>query len=159
MALLKKVFLIGLIGLLVGCGGGGSRSGGSLDGFLSSSDWVLSGNFYADRYIFRVTRNGNVTIDMTSNDFDTYLIVIDENSNVLEDDDSGAGENARLTFQAFAGETLEVRATSHFSQDGGAYRLSWSDGLVLDGELRGTAGSREKLAAPNVKPKAEAAQH
>jgi hypothetical protein len=153
MKLYKLIPLAAAV-FVVGCGGGGLGSGGSRDAVLSSSDWVLPGNFFADRYILRATDDMTVTIEMDSNDFDTYLVVIDEDNNVLEDDDSGPGVNSRVSFQAFAGEELEVRATSHFSDDTGAYRLRWSRGLRYESELRGRGDNSENLAAPKVKEKA-----
>src|SRR5687768_10583359 len=106
---------LGAAMLVAGCGGGGlfGGGGGSFNAALTQDDWVIGNGFYADRYLFRVRNTGNVVIDMESTCFDTYLIVIDEQNNVLEDDDSGPGSDARLSFQGFQGELLEVRATSY----------------------------------------------
>ena len=135
----KGLLAAALAGIAIaGCGGGGfNDNGGSLRGFLSSGDWIVGNGFYADRYIMRSTRTGDVSIDMSSNELDAYLVVIDEFGNSIEDDDSGPGSDAQLTFWAESGREYEVRATSFDAQDTGRYELFWSPGLRFSEELRG----------------------
>jgi hypothetical protein len=144
--------VVACLGLL-GCGGGNNDDGGSIRGFLSSSDWVVGNGFFADRYIFHATRDTTVRIDLTSNQFDAYLIVIDEFNNVLEDDDSGPGSDAMLEFFIQAGTEIEVRATSFEPGETGNYELFWSRGLRFDGELRGRSGEQGALSGPVPKGK------
>ena len=154
---LKHIFWTAALGAtLVGCGGGGGGiggDGGSLEGFLSTSDWVLGDGYYADRYVFTASRDGQVQVDMGSNQVDPYLVVLDEDGNYLEDDDAGPGDDARLLFDVIRGRQYEVRATTFDQYDTGDYDLFWSRGLVFDGELRGRGDNQERLRAPQVKPK------
>ena len=153
-----KLLLIGALGsslLVSGCGGGGGGGdGGDLQGFLSSEDWLLENEFYADRYVFRATRTTTVDVDMDSPDFDPYLMVEDEFGNVLEDDDSGPGDSAHISFTVTEGREYEVRATSFDAFDTGDYDLVWSRGLRLEGELRSRGKDTEKLPGPKIRKKA-----
>jgi hypothetical protein len=63
-------------------------------------------------------------IDLVSNDFDSFLRVLDKNGKELaSDDDSGGGLNARLTFTPPAAGTYRIVATS-LGAGTGAFTLS-----------------------------------
>lgn len=153
---LNILITLALVYFLAGCGGGGGQfgdNGGDLSGYISSDDWVLGDGYYADRYSFTASRDGWVQVDMTSGDLDPYLLVIDDQGNALEDDDSGNGDDARLEFYVYRGRDYEIRATTYDRYDTGKYHLYWSKNFVYQGELRGRAGEREQLPAPKLKPK------
>ena len=60
---------------------------------------------------------------MNSEEFDTYLVVLDTNGDVVvEDDDSGAGANAQV-FRAFAAGTYLIETSALESGLGGPYSL------------------------------------
>lgn len=147
------ISLLLVAALAIGCGGNGNKDGGSLNGRLEAGDWILNSNWYTDRYLLVGTRDGWVQVDLSSNDFDPYLIAINENNDVIEDDDSGPGNDARLEFYAYAGETYEIRATSYDAFDTGRYRLSWSRGLRLQGEIRGRSQGGEAISGSPIKRK------
>ena len=63
-------------------------------------------------------------IDLVSNDFDSYLRVLDKNGKELAfDDDSGGGRNARLTFTPPSPGVYRIVAAS-FNGNVGDFTLS-----------------------------------
>ena len=102
----------------------------SRTGSLSSSDCrdPRNSSAYADLYRFRVTSTAEVTIDLTSNDFDAFLRLLNANgSQISEDDDGGGNRNSRIA-QTLTPGTYQIVATIYggFSSAGGGYRLDIS---------------------------------
>ncbi len=95
-------------------------------GRLEPGDSVVGDDTFADVYIFRAPRDGEVTLDMRSGDFDAYVLVKDaEGATLATDDDGGDGTNARLTMQVRRGRTYRVYANSYGADRAtGTYRLS-----------------------------------
>jgi len=78
---------------------------------------------YADQYRLTVPARGTLTIDMRSDDVDSFLILMDSSRNPLaRDDDGGEGRNSRIT-QTVAPGTYIVIANSYGGQSQGAYTL------------------------------------
>ena len=94
-------------------------------GRLEAGDSVVGDSTYADVFTFRAPRDGDVTIDLRSGDFDSYLIVKDaEGSTMATDDDGGEGTNARVAMHVQRGQTYRVYANSYGAdRAGGMYRL------------------------------------
>lgn len=101
-------------------------------------------NRFKDDYILQSDATGQVQIDMTSSDFDTYVQIIDGRSQqvIAVNDDGGGGTNSRLTFTAQAEVDYIIRATSYGVFERGNYAL------------RAIAVSSSSPSAPN--PSAEA---
>ena len=95
------------------------------NGSLSASDCndpLDSGN-YADLFRFSLNSRSEITIDLTSSDYDTYLRLLDANGNRIEnDDDDGSGSNSRITRTLDPG-AYQIVATDYGSRDTGDYRL------------------------------------
>ncbi len=102
------------------------RAGATAVGRLEPGDSTVGDSTYADVFLFRPRTSGAVIIDLTSADFDAYLILQDATGHVLmTDDDSGTGSNARITYTVTAGRTYRILANSYGgSRDTGTYRLS-----------------------------------
>jgi hypothetical protein len=80
-------------------------------------------NAAAKMYLVKMTADKTYTIDMESEEFDTFLRLEDEKGKELaQDDDSGGDLNARLTFRAPASGTYRVIATS-FEGGTGPFQL------------------------------------
>ncbi len=126
--------------------GGGAQSGGTarvcpladlplnravsarLDGSDCRVRDILGGTdqAYADQYRVTVPARGTLTIDMRSDDVDSFLILMDSNRNQLaRDDDGGEGRNSRIT-QAVGPGTYLVIANSYGGQSQGAYTVQAS---------------------------------
>lgn len=102
--------------------------GQPLDGVLSSQDTRLEDGSYARCHDFAPPANQAVTIDMTSSDVDSYLMIFsggcrDLGDRLAADDDSGGALNARIT-GTFAGPLVGVIANTVAADSTGAYRLS-----------------------------------
>lgn len=99
--------------------------GATVDGELTSGDGKSEGDRPADAYRFEGREGQRVRIDMTSDDFDTFLELFDENRVSLASDDDGGpeGTNSRLTFTLPRTGSYIVEARS-FSDGTGDYRLS-----------------------------------
>lgn len=99
--------------------------GATVSGELTESDGKSAGDTPADAWRFEGREGQRVRIDMTSDDFDTYLELFDENRVSLDEDDDGGpeGTNSRMTFTLprTGSYIIEARA---FSEATGAYSLS-----------------------------------
>ncbi|NBB65677.1 peptidase [Pseudomonas sp. ODNR1LW] len=94
--------------------------GDSLDGALNDQAGTNDEGQRAEFYQFTATAGQRVAIEMSSNDFDTYLTLrrVSDNSVVAEDDDgAGSGTDSRIaqTLEAAGDYIIEARA---FSGDG-----------------------------------------
>ena len=102
--------------------------GGSVEGALAEGDGRGAGGEIADAYRFSGQEGQRIRIDMSSDEFDTYVELFDANHVSLAQDDDGApeGTNSRLTFTlpSTGAYFIEARA---FSEATGAYSLSVSE--------------------------------
>ena len=105
--------------------------GGEVRGTLSSSDMVSARDNYLDAWSLEGRAGGEVTIDLVSEGFDTYLYLVGPGLDAtLADDDSGAGCNSRITFTFLENGTFSVVASSSVSGETGVYSLSVSDRIA-----------------------------
>jgi hypothetical protein len=73
--------------------------GQQLQGRLEPGDQQMQDSTFADVWMFQGTAGQTITIDLTSDQFDSYLQLLDASQNRLaEDDDSGGNLNARVTY-------------------------------------------------------------
>lgn len=71
----------------------------SESGTLNLQDNRLTDNSLYDQYLFRGQQGQNVTISLTSEDFDAYLLLIDEQGNKIAENDDIAQNNSNATIQ------------------------------------------------------------
>jgi hypothetical protein len=72
--------------------------GQTLRGRLETGDQTMADGTFADIWQFQGNAGQTVTIDVRSDEFDTYMQLLDASGNKLgEDDDSGGNLNSRLT--------------------------------------------------------------
>lgn len=123
--------LLFVLTVLLGCGGGGGGSKAtSTKGALAAGDSVANNRYY-DGYLLRATESGPMSIGLESTAFDPYLGLGDEFGNLIdEDDDSGTGLNALITYNTGYDEEYIVVVTSALSAQTGSYRFAWSDNLI-----------------------------
>jgi len=99
---------------------------GSTEGILEEAD---ANNFseYSDYYRLSGLEAGDeVNIEMTSEDFDTYLYLIDADAEIYLDanDDAPDISRSEINFTAEDGVTYWVEVTSFSGQEAGSYNLS-----------------------------------
>lgn len=126
--LLLFLFL-GLGGALTGCDSGDADDDGgvlgvgdSVTGTLTSDDPVCDNSRRCDRYTLEVNETRDVTISLSSDDFDTYLYLYRGDDRVALDDDGGSGLNSEIEERLTAG-LYEIRASQFSSNDLGDYLL------------------------------------
>jgi len=107
-------------------------------GTLASDDDTLQNYGYADRYVFAATSGQNAIIDLSSDDFDTYLLLRTPSGKELSNDDfEGRTDRSLLTIEAPETGEYEIVVSSFMSDESGDYSLS----LTLD-ENSDTPGTR-----------------
>ncbi len=114
-------------GLQLAAGRGGEiHDGETVVGRLEPGDSVMGDGTWADVWTFRADREGDLVIEMSSRDFDAYLIARDSEGQILgTDDDGGSGTDSRLTVRVQAGRTYRVYANSYGEEpSSGLYRVS-----------------------------------
>ena len=105
--------------------------GQTIEGSLAAGDAasVFRTGSNADCYTFSATAGDAIAISMNSDDFDTYLYLIDPSGQELtSNDDGGDGTNSRIpgsgTTTIPATGDYSIEATSFFSGETGAYSLT-----------------------------------
>lgn len=100
--------------------------GSTVNGSLTTSDCVLPvDDSYVDYYRVEVSSGRTVTITMRSNDIDSYLILFDEDGDVVDFDDDGDPNTqfgSRLDVTLNAGRYY-LAANSAFVDETGSYTL------------------------------------
>jgi hypothetical protein len=115
---------------LVGCDVEAASSSGSTTGTLSSGDCALGDGSAVDYYALKLASAADVQIELASGDFDAYLLLWDEDGEVLdEDDDGGGGTDARIARRLGAGLYL-VAANAFEVDEAGRYTLRVSRATV-----------------------------
>jgi len=103
-------------------------AGRTVTGRLTTTDVLRDDNTYMDGYVYQGRAGERITITMQSSAFDSWLVVNDPNGPLYEhDDDSGGGNNARLTLTLPHAGPYVIVANS-VSQSTGAYVLSIQSG-------------------------------
>ena len=93
----------------------------------SASECVLNGKS-VDVWALDVTRSGELTIDLTSEEFDPVLTLLDTDARVIRtDDDGGYGFNSRIHMELTRGRYY-LYATSFDGYYWGNYRLAVYEG-------------------------------
>ena len=105
-----------------------SANNGLQIGELSTSDVSNPTRFnsFSDDYeLVDFTPGERVTINLTSTDYNTYIQLVNADTQqvILQDDNSGQATDARLNFIAQDNINYLVRVTSAFSNETGNYRL------------------------------------
>lgn len=96
-----------------------------VDGQLNDESGTLpSDNSFFDAYTFEGKAGQQIVIEMTSNEVDSYLILLaPDGQDVAHDDDGGGGSNARLVTALPADGTYTVLANSYRPGETGRYNL------------------------------------
>lgn len=105
------------------------RVGQETQGTLSASDYLSLRDGYLDVWGLEAQAGAQVTIDVASDDFDTYLFFTGPGlGETLSDDDGGAGCNARLTVRVLESGLFRIAVTSARFRETGVYTLRITEG-------------------------------
>lgn len=111
--------------------------GAPISGRLRRNDSALgSGEFY-DSYTFQGSAGDGVTIEMTSTQVDTYLILTGPNGFQVDNDDGGDGTNSRLEAALPADGEYSVLATTYAPGETGGYEVVLREGTTVQQNARG----------------------
>lgn len=103
---------------------GDASAAQSLDGELRVGDQQLSSGELADRYEFDWPQGARVHLELSSQEFDPYLIARPPTGRQLDNDDVAQGQtNAGLDFAANPGGRWVVVVTSYRPGEAGRYHL------------------------------------
>jgi serine protease Do len=92
----------------------------------------------AARYQLTGQAGTSVVIDLISDDFDSYLQIVDSRGHEYSNDDGGDMFNSRLSYDFSETETVTVVATSLGGDQTGRYQLSVSERTTtVEAEYRG----------------------
>ncbi|MBC2778720.1 pre-peptidase C-terminal domain-containing protein [Parasphingopyxis marina] len=97
---------------------------------LGKDDDTLATGEYLQRYSFEGHRGQPVTIDLSSEDFDTYLILRSPGGEQEDIDDTGDSLNSRYERVLAEDGLYTVTATSYAPGATGAFRLALSEGTT-----------------------------
>ncbi|HEX9951553.1 MAG TPA: hypothetical protein VGB53_07280 [Rubricoccaceae bacterium] len=106
---------------------GAASAGGAQthSGTLEDGDETLDSGEFADGYTVEATAGQTITVDLTSSDFDTYVILRSPSGEQFDNDDfDGSTEHSQIVQRAGEGGTWRVVATTYEEGMGGAYRLA-----------------------------------
>jgi serine protease Do len=88
-----------------------------------STDKRLPGRFVKVQEV-KLSAGATYAIDLTSGDFDAYLVLEDAGKKIAEDNDSGGDRNARIIFRAPRDGTYRILITSFNAHETGSYTLT-----------------------------------
>jgi hypothetical protein len=98
---------------------------GSAIGTIGFSSCQYVDATFADVYQVQLTDSTTIDLQLNSGDFDAYLVILDAQGNLVDqDDDSGGGTNARITRVLGAGTYYVVAKPTGDYTAGGNYTLS-----------------------------------
>ena len=99
-----------------------------------SNNPLRSGSYRDDYLLTDLLPEQQVQINLESNDFDSYLQLINADTGIFisHDDDGGSGFNAQLNFTVADGINYLLRVTSFGSYATGPYTLSSNGGNFVD---------------------------
>lgn len=102
-----------------------SHSPRDIDGQLTDDDpRVPDDNSPYDEYEVDLRAGWQITVNMQSADFDTYLWLVAPNGvSLAQDDDGGEGTDSSFTFTVTADGRYTVRASSYDGSGRGPYHL------------------------------------
>ncbi|MDC0598381.1 hypothetical protein OAP18_00860 [Gammaproteobacteria bacterium] len=95
-----------------------------VEGALSRNDETRSDGQYRDTYEFLGVPGRTVIIDLTSSNFDTYLILESPSGSTEENDDMDSTERSMIVAELAESGTYQVHVTSFKAGDTGDYSLS-----------------------------------
>ena len=99
-----------------------------ISGRLDGNSNTLDNGSYVNTHLLEGIEGQAIAIEMSSSDFDTYLMLIGPDSQVFavnDDGDRSSGSNSDLLVKLPSTGTYQILARSSRARETGQYRLSW----------------------------------
>ena len=100
-------------------------------GALAAGDATRSNGNFADTYEFDGAPGRRAVIDLTSNDFDTYLVMTSPSGAVIENDDADSLQHSQIDTEMSETGTYRVQVSSYAVGETGNYRLTIDRGQAI----------------------------
>jgi trypsin-like peptidase/pre-peptidase len=114
------------------------NAGQTVNGRLTTSDFLRSDNTYADPYVYYGRAGERLTITLRSDAFDSWAVITEPGSPFIEHDDDGAGGNdSRLVVTLPHTGRYIIAANTVGAHDTGPYSLTVESGGGDGGQSRG----------------------
>jgi CHAT domain-containing protein len=105
----------------------------SIEGKLDSNSQTMEDESYFNVHTFQGKAGEPLIIDLTSKDFDAYIILVDPNNNKIAENDDGGDENdARIVLTLTVTGTYTLIVNSAKAKESGSYVLSWREATERD---------------------------
>lgn len=128
VVVMMAILSIGAVTSLAQTGFSTMYKGQEIRGNLHQGSLMLDDGSYVDIYIYQATAGEQVVITMNATALDAYVFITDLSGQPLaEDDDSGGGQDARLTFTFPRSDTFAIAANTARAYQTGAYTLLLQD--------------------------------
>jgi len=115
------------------------------NGTLASGDQTLNTGEFADLYNVNLDAGETIVVEMTSSQFDPYLILRPPGSSQVDNDDfEGDRTRSRIEYVATQSGNFDVIATSFQVGESGAYTVTIQSGQGIGGGAQTTEGSGAK---------------
>jgi CHAT domain-containing protein/Flp pilus assembly protein TadD len=124
----------------------------TITGVLDESSEVLPDDgTHFNTHQFEGTAGQIVIIDLISEEFDAYLLLLgSDNVLIAQDDDGGSETNARITFMLPTTGTYSVLANSYTAGEIGSYQLTVQPGTAADVEREEQLAEATRLNAQGI---------
>ena len=138
----EQRLLGGSQGSLLAVDGSSTLLGGELTR-NDSNNPTRNGRFADDYRFDNLSPGQQLQLDLNSDDFDSFLQLVDERTGrvITQDDDAGGNRNSRLFFTVQPNINYIVRATSYYSGETGNYRISST--ILRDGAGNDLSNARQ----------------
>jgi CHAT domain-containing protein/tetratricopeptide (TPR) repeat protein len=105
----------------------------SIEGKLDSNSQTMEDESYFNVHTFQGKAGEPLIIDLTSKDFDAYIILVDPNNNKMAENNNGGDENnARIVLTLPVTGTYTLIVNSAKAKESGSYVLSWREATEND---------------------------
>ncbi len=106
--------------------------GGSASGTLEAGDGELDSGEFRDFWVFDAEAGQSVTVEVSSRDFDTYLMLVSPDGDVIDENDDADGSTDLSRVTATLGESGRYRlvATTYSAGETGSYDVSVRSGAA-----------------------------
>jgi tetratricopeptide (TPR) repeat protein len=105
-------------------------------GRLTTDDELLPDGTYGQIQTFEGLAGQTVTIDLLSDDFDAYLLLLDPRDQlVVQDDDGGEGTNARLSLPLTVSGLYQIVVNTALAGEIGQYTLQVAPAIANETDL------------------------